>query len=267
MSEYATCEVAPDGLATLRLHHGKVNALSIELLGEIRQAAEELQADQQCRCLVITGGPKIFAAGADISQFCENAEVESFQIGAAERIQRIGEAFRDALGAIERLRVPTIAAIHGVAFGGGCELALACDFRFASDRAKFGQPEILLGIIPGGGGTQRLARLIGPSAAKDLIFTGRAIDSAEALRLGLINEVVADDQLDARASEFAQRLARGPARAIELAKQAIDQGIAEMLAEGIELEQRLFVEAFADANATIGVKSFLASGPGNAVFD
>ena len=159
-----------------------------------------------------------------------------------------------------------IAAVSGFALGGGCELALACDLRIASERAKFGQPEILLGIIPGGGGTQRLARLLGPSLAKELILTGRQVGAEEALRIGLVNEVVAPDELHDRAVARAAELAAGAVVAQGLAKRAVDQGLETTLADGLELEQDLFVESFSTEDARIGVASFLENGPGKATF-
>jgi enoyl-CoA hydratase/carnithine racemase len=159
-----------------------------------------------------------------------------------------------------------IAAISGFALGGGCELALACDFRVASERAKLGQPEILLGVIPGGGGTQRLARLVGPAKAKDMILTGRQVGAEEALRIGLVDEVVAPDALHDRAYALAAELAQGAVVAQGLAKRAIDRGLQGSLAAGVELEQELFAQVFATEDARIGVASFLEHGPGHARF-
>jgi enoyl-CoA hydratase len=159
-----------------------------------------------------------------------------------------------------------IAAVGGYALGGGCELALACDYRIASEKAVFGQPEVLLGIIPGGGGTQRLARLVGPSRAKDLVMTGRQVDAQEALRIGLCDEVVAPEQLHERAFALAAELAKGAVLAQALAKRAVDVGLDRELAGGLELERELFVEVFRTEDSQIGVKSFLEQGPGKAVF-
>jgi len=156
--------------------------------------------------------------------------------------------------------------VSGFALGGGCELALACDLRIASTRAKFGQPEILLGIIPGGGGTQRLARLVGPSRAKDLILSGRQVGAEEALAMGLVNRVVAPDELDDAALGWATDLAAGPLDAMAIAKRVIDDGLEGDLDAGLQIEQDGFVEVFATGDATIGVRSFLEHGPGNASF-
>jgi enoyl-CoA hydratase len=159
-----------------------------------------------------------------------------------------------------------IAAVSGFALGGGCELALACDLRIASDKARFGQPEILLGIIPGGGGTQRLARLVGPSRAKNLVLTGRQVGADEALRIGLVDEVVAPDDLHDRACGLAAELAGGAVAAQGLAKRAIDRGLQGSLSAGLDLEQELFSEVFTTEDARIGVASFLEHGPGKATF-
>lgn len=254
-----------DGVATLTLQHGKVNALSVEVLGELAAHAATLAASE-ARAVVITGGPKLFAAGADITQFAADTTPEGFAVAGSERVREIGAAFLGALNAIAALPQPTIASISGFALGGGCELALACDFRIASTKARFGQPEILLGIIPGGGGTQRLARLVGPSVAKDLIFTGRQVGAEEALRVGLVNEVTEPDALEERTAEFAAALAAGAPNALALAKRAIDEGLETTLDEGLRLEQDRFVEVFASADATVGVRSFLEHGPGHADF-
>lgn len=257
-------ELGSDGVAVLTLANGKVNALSVAVLAELAAAARQLTADPP-GAVVLTGGPKMFAAGADITEF-----------GGVDDARRIGAAFREALDAVAAIPRMVIAAVNGVALGGGCELALACDLRVASTRAKFGQPEILLGIIPGGGGTQRLARLVGPSRAKDLICTGRQVRAPEALAIGLVNELVDPDEDDsdvvtpdpvlARARELAAGFAGGALAAQALAKQAIDSGLDGDLAGGLTLEGKLFAEVFATDDAKIGVASFLADGPGKAAF-
>src|SRR6188472_2198459 len=202
-----------DGVAVVTIENPKVNALSSEVLRQLRAAAETL-TDDPPGAVVITGGDRVFAAGADISEF-----------GGPDEARELGELFLHALNAVADIPRATIAAIAGVALGGGCELALACDFRIASSRARFGQPEILLGIIPGGGGTQRLPRLIGSSRAKDLILTGRQVKADEALAIGLVDEVVPLDGLLDRAIERAAALAAGPVTVQALAKQAIDEGL------------------------------------------
>jgi enoyl-CoA hydratase len=239
-----------DGVAVVTLDNGKVNALSIGTLGRLHDTMQELRRDLP-GAVVITGGPRLFAAGAEISEF-----------GGPEEAARVGGAFRAALDAVANFPRATIAAVSGYALGGGCEVALACDFRIASERAKFGQPEILLGIIPGGGGTQRLTRLIGPARAKDLILTGRQVGAAEALAIGLVDEVVAPDTLEERALERARELAAGPLAAQAFAKRAIDEGLDMTVSAGIDLEHELFVQVFTTHDATIGVRNFLANGPG-----
>jgi enoyl-CoA hydratase len=253
-----------DGVDVVTLQHGKVNALSVEVLAELRAAVGTL-AEGGARAVVVSGGPKVFAAGADITQFAERGGEEPFAIAAPERVAEIGAGFLAALNDLAALPCPTIAAVDGVALGGGCELALACDFRVASARARFGQPEILLGIIPGGGGTQRLARLVGPARAKDLVLTGRTIDAEEALAIGLVDAIAPEDALGL-ALERAAAFARGPRAALALAKRAVDGGLEGTLADGLLLEQRLFVDSFGTDDAAVGVRSFLRDGPGKADF-
>lgn len=254
----------PDGVDVVTLSHGKVNALSVEVLDALRSVVGELRSSG-ARAVVITGGPKVFAAGADITQFVAGGPDGPFAVAASDQVRRIGSAFLNTLEDLAALPCPTIAAVDGVALGGGCELALACDFRIASARARFGQPEILLGIIPGGGGTQRLARLVGPARAKDLVLSGRTIDAAEASAIGLVDAVV-DGEALGPAIERAATFARGPRAALALAKQAVDGGLDCPLADGLLLEQRLFVEAFSTEDASVGIRSFLSDGPGRAEF-
>ena len=253
-----TLERRPDGVAIVTLAHGKVNALSGAVLQRLRAVATELTSSPP-GAVVITGGPKIFAAGADISEFSGPNEA-----------RMTGAYFRHALDAVAAIPRVTIAAINGVALGGGCELALACDFRIASAKARFGQPEILLGILPGGGGTQRLARLVGPARAKDMIFSGRQVLAAEAAQIGLADEVIEvstdSDAVFDRACELAASYAAGPVAAHALIKRAIDEGLDGSLEAGLCLEQDLFTEVFNTDDAEIGVRSFLEHGPGKATF-
>ena len=243
-----------DGIAIVTLQNPKVNALSSEVLRQLRSAAESL-TEQPPGAVVFTGGDRVFAAGADISEF-----------SGPDEARTIGGLFLDALNAVAAIPRATIAAVAGFALGGGCELALACDFRVASTKARFGQPEILLGIIPGGGGTQRLARLVGPARAKDLIFTGRQVRADEALAIGLADRVVDPDALQEEAVAWALQLAAGAVVAQGLAKAAIDRGLDGSLPSGLDLEQQLFVEVFGTEDARIGVESFKANGPGHATF-
>jgi enoyl-CoA hydratase/carnithine racemase len=243
-----------DGVAVVTLSNGKVNALSRALLGELLEAARSLTEDAP-GAVVITGGERIFAAGADIAEF-----------GGPDEAAGITAGFHAALDAVAAIPRFVIAAVGGYALGGGCELALACDYRVGSERAVFGQPEVLLGVIPGGGGTQRLARLVGPSRAKELCLTGRQVRADEALRIGLVDEMVPAEELHARALELAAEVARGALVAQALAKRAIDEGLSASLSDGLALERALFEEAFRSEDSRIGVTSFLEHGPGKAVF-
>ncbi|MEY2995786.1 MAG: hypothetical protein RLZZ39_611 [Actinomycetota bacterium] len=243
-----------DGVAVVTLDNPKVNALSQALLARLADVAAELTADPP-GAVVITGGDRLFAAGADISEF-----------GGPDEADAIGAGFHRALDAVAAIPRFVIAAVSGFALGGGCELALACDYRIAGERAVFGQPEILLGIVPGGGGTQRLPRLVGPSRAKELMITGRQVKSAEALAIGLADEVVADEALMERALSLAAEVAKGALVAQGLVKRAVDEGLSSTLVDGLLLERRLFVESFRSDDSRIGVESFLANGPGRAEF-
>ena len=254
MSDLVLVERRDDGVAVVTLNHPKVNALNSELLRQLQLTAEQL-TDDPPGAVVITGGDRLFAAGADITEFHGPAEAKV-----------IGGLFLSALNAVAAIPRMVIAAVSGFALGGGCELTLVCDLRIASTKAKFGQPEVLLGIIPGGGGTQRLSRLVGPSIAKDIICSGRQVDAEEALRIGLVNEVVEPDQLHARALQRAVEFARGALLAQAMCKEAIDEGLQQSLHDGLLLEQDLFVAVFSTEDSQIGVKSFLESGPGKATF-
>jgi len=263
--ELVRLERGDDGVAVVTLANGKVNALSQALLQQLRAVAEELTGDPP-GAVVVTGGDRIFAAGAEISEFLDDGGERPSRVADHNRLTALGHAFLTTLNAVAAIPRATIAEISGFALGGGCELALACDFRIASDRAKLGQPEILLGIIPGGGGTQRLARLVGPARAKDLVLTGRQIGAEEALAMGLVDEVVPADGLTAHVRDKAAALARGPVQAQALAKRAIDEGLDRSLAEGLALEQEVFLASFATDDAATGINSFLEHGPGKAEF-
>jgi len=254
MGELVLLERRDDGVAVVTLNSPKVNALSQAMLAQIRDVAEALAADPP-GAVVITGGERIFAAGADISEFGGPAEGRS-----------IAEGFHVALDAVAAIPRFVIAAVSGYALGGGCELALACDYRIASERAVFGQPEVLLGIIPGGGGTQRLPRAVGVSRAKELMITGRQVKAAEALAIGLADEVVAPEHLHERALALAAEVARGAVQAQALVKRAVDHGIEDDLPGGLLLERGLFELVFHTDDSRIGVQSFLEHGPGKAEF-
>lgn len=254
MGEFVNVERGDDGVAVVRLDRPKMNALSQALLSELSDAAADLIANPP-GAVVVWGGERIFAAGAEISEF-----------SGPDEARVIGGKFRAALDAIAAIPRATIAAVNGYALGGGCELALACDFRVAAENTKFGQPEILLGIIPGGGGTQRLARLVGASRAKDMILTGRQVGADEAKTIGLADRVVPADAVFDEARAWAAELAKGAVVGQALAKQAIDGGLDGSLADGLTLEQDLFVDVFRSDDARVGVESFLANGPGKATF-
>jgi enoyl-CoA hydratase/carnithine racemase len=243
-----------DGVAVIRLDRPKVNALSAALLDQLAAAVEDLSADLP-RAVVVYGGDRVFSAGADIAEFR----------GAGAGGTTAGR-FHTALNALAELPRATIAAICGYALGGGCELALACDFRVAGEGARLGQPEILLGIIPGGGATQRLPRLIGLARAKDLILSGRHVAAGEARAIGLVDEVVPDASVLERALSLASELGRGAVVAQGLAKRAIEASLTSPLPEGLALERQLFGEAFRTEDAAIGIRSFREQGPGRARF-
>jgi enoyl-CoA hydratase/carnithine racemase len=241
MADLVLVERRADGVAVVTLNNPKVNALSQELLADLHAVATELTSDPP-GAVVVTGGERIFAAGADISQFGGTAEADT-----------IGRAFHTALDTLAAIPRFVIAAVSGYALGGGCELALACDYRIASERALFGQPEILLGIIPGGGGTQRLSRTVGASRAKEIMITGRQVRADEALRIGLADEVVAPEALHERALALAAEVAKGALVAQALVKRAVDDGLSASLADGLALERQLFVDVFATDDSRIGV--------------
>jgi enoyl-CoA hydratase/carnithine racemase len=235
-----------------------MNALDIEVQEGIRVAADEAAERRDVAAVIVYGGEKVFAAGADIKQMQAMSYTDMVDRSAA---------LQSALTAVARIPKPTVAAITGYALGGGCELALCCDFRVVGDNAKLGQPEILLGIIPGAGGTQRLARLIGPARTKDLIYTGRFVDSAEALSIGLVDEVVPADEVYAAARRRAERYVGGPAYALRAAKEAIDRGLETDLTTGLEIERMLFAGLFATRDRELGMGSFVEKGPGKAQFE
>jgi enoyl-CoA hydratase/carnithine racemase len=244
-----------DGVAVLRLNRPPMNVLSAAVLDAIRDTARAITDDAAVKALVVAGGEKAFAAGADISEFSD-------QDGA----RTISTHFRDAFDAVAAIPRPVVAAIRGYALGGGLELALACDFRVASESSRVGQPEILLGVVPGAGGTQRLARLVGPAHAKDLIFSGRQVRAEEALAIGLVDRLAPSEQVETAALHWARELAKGAVVAMGLAKRAIDGGIGIPLADGLDLEREVWIEVFGTEDARTGVESFLEHGPGKAHF-
>ncbi len=251
----STVQVARDGaVVTLTLNRpDKLNALNAELLAELALQLAELEADASVRCVVLTGaGEKAFAAGADIAAMSEMtpAQAKAF----ADAGHRIGSA-------IEGAHFPVIAAVNGFALGGGCELALACDFVYASDKAKLGQPEVNLGVIPGFGGTQRLARRVGEARARELCMTGDMIGAEEALRIGLVNAVVPHAELPARVREVAGKIASKGPLAIAAVKRVVLRGADVPLPTANELEATAFAGLFGSADQREGMRAFLEKRP------
>jgi enoyl-CoA hydratase/carnithine racemase len=261
VGEYVRVEAARgeagDAVAVIRLDRPPMNALDGDVQASIAAAAAQAEADPQVRAVILYGGEKVFAAGADVK---EMAALDYAQMTARSR------ALQDSFSAVARIGKPVIAAITGYALGGGLELALCADFRVAGESARLGQPEILLGLIPGAGGTQRLPRLVGPARAKDIVFTGRFVNAAEALRIGLVDQVVPDHDVLSAATALAARYAAGPALALRAAKQAIDEGLEVDLRTGLEIERLHFTGMFATEDARSGMRSFVENGPGKASF-
>lgn len=256
MREFVSLTVE-EAIATITLERPPMNALSTSLQAELADAASQVSVRDDVRAVIVYGGPKIFAAGADVKEMAD---------WPLDQALRRTAALQAAFTAVARIPQPTIAAITGFALGGGCELALCCDFRVAGDNAKLGQPEILLGIIPGAGGTQRLPRLIGAARAKELILSGRFVDADEALRIGLVDRVVPPDSVYDVAREWARELARGPALAIRAAKAAIDRGMETDLDTGLEIERVHFAALFGTSDQKVGMRTFVEKGPGQAEF-
>jgi enoyl-CoA hydratase/carnithine racemase len=256
MAEFVRVET-DQAVATIRLARPPMNALNVQVQDEIAAAAATLTAEEGIRAGVIYGGEKVFAAGADIK---EMAEASYGRMAADTR------RLQDAFTAVARIPKPVVAAITGYALGGGLELALCADFRVMGESARVGQPEILLGVIPGAGGTQRLPRLIGPARAKDIVFTGRFVGAAEALAIGLVDQVVPDAEVYDAARALVARYASGPALALRAAKQAIDSGLDVDLATGLEIERLNFAALFATEDQRTGMRSFVENGPGKATF-
>ena len=256
MGEFVRVEI-DQAIATIRLDRPPMNALNAQVQAEIAAAAAEVSADNGVRAVVLYGGPKVFAAGADIKEMKD----ASYGRMAADS-RRLQASFT----AVAKIPKPVVAAVTGYALGGGLELALCADFRVAGQGAQVGQPEILLGIIPGAGGTQRLPRLVGPAKAKDIVFTGRMVAAAEALEIGLVDRVVPDAEVYQAALDLVKRYATGPALALRAAKQAIDYGLGVDLATGLEIERVQFAALFGTDDQRAGMRSFLENGPGKATF-
>ncbi|WP_405588174.1 enoyl-CoA hydratase/isomerase family protein [Streptomyces sp. NBC_01190] len=246
-----------NAVGTIRLDRPPLNALDTATQDRLKELAEEAAGRPDVRAVVVWGGERVFAAGADIKEM--RAMTYEDMVDRSRGLQ-------DAFTAVARIPKPVVAAVNGYALGGGCELALCADIRIAADDAKLGQPEILLGLIPGAGGTQRLSRLVGPARAKDLIFTGRMVPAAEALLIGLVDQVAPPGEVYAQARAWAEKLARGPAYALRAAKEAVDIGLESDLDTGLALERTLFAGLFATADRETGMRSFLDDGPGKAEF-
>jgi len=247
VADVVTVSVA-EGIATIRLDRPPMNALNAQVQEELRAAAQAATADDSVRAVIVYGGEKVFAAGADIKEMA----TMSFA-GMAARAPELSSAF----DTIARIPKPVVAAVNGYALGGGCELALACDWRVVAEDAKLGQPEINLGIIPGAGGTQRLGRLIGPARAKDLVMSGRMVAADEALRIGLVDRVVPAAEVYDAARELVARYVTGPALALRAAKAAVDGGLSMDLAAGLAWESQLFASLFATEDKVEGMAAFV----------
>ena len=247
-----------DGVATIRIDRPKMNPLDAEIQDSLARVAADLLDDADVRAAIITGGDKVFAAGADIKG--------RQQLGYGEMVER-GAEVENPVRARAELPCPTGAAIEGYALGGGCELAMTADFRIAANDATLGQPEILLGVIPGAGGTQRLARLVGPSKAKDIVFSGRFVKADEALEIGLVDELVEPGTTYEAALAKVKPFVNGPRVALRAAKEAINRGLDGDLATGLAIESQLFTGLFATKDREIGMRSFVEQGPGKAQFE
>ena len=256
MGELVRLEVE-DGVGTVRLDRPKMNALDVAMQEEIRAAALEATERDDVRAVVLWGGERVFAAGADIKEMAA--------MSYADMVKRSG-GLQSAFSAVARIPKPVVAAVNGYALGGGCELTLCADYRIAAEDATFGQPEVLLGVIPGAGGTQRLTRLIGPSKAKDLVFTGRFVGAAEALALGLADRVVPADRVYAEARAWAGQFRGAAALALRAAKESVDRGLEVDLDTGLEIERQQFAALFATEDRSVGMQSFVEHGPGKARF-
>lgn len=256
MGEFVRLD-AEDGIGTIRLNRPKMNALSAAVQEEIRAAAGEASTRNDVRAVIVYGGERVFAAGADIKEMAE--------MSYPDMVRRSRE-LQSAFSAVAEIPKPVVAAITGYALGGGCELALCADVRICADNAKLGQPEVLLGVIPGAGGTQRLSRLVGPAKAKDMVFTGRFVDATEALTMGLVDRVVPAADVYATARDWAAQFVNGPSLALRAAKEAMDWGLEADLQTGLEIERQQFAALFATEDRAIGMQSFIESGPGKAAF-
>lgn len=257
MGEFVNIEDSgTEGVAIIRLDRPKVNALNKQVGEELLAAATELAGRDEIRGVVLYGGDRFFAAGADIAEFPITGDRDP---------SPMVDPLNNAIFAIENLPQITVAAVNGFALGGGCELSMSTDFRICGEGAKFGQPEILLGIIPGAGGTQRLTRLVGITKSKELNYSGRMVDAAEALDIGLVSAVHPNEEVLAEAIAMVGAFANGPA-ALRNCKKAIMDGLHVSIEEAIAIEKREFVASFQTDDSVTGITSFLENGPGKAEF-
>jgi len=255
--EFVRLEVA-DGVGTIRLDRPKMNALNVQVQEEIRAVATEATDRDDVKAVVVYGGERVFAAGADIKEMAD--------MSYTDMVKRSG-ALQSSFTAVARIPKPVVAAITGYALGGGCELALCADFRIAANDATLGQPEVLLGVIPGAGGTQRLTRLVGPSKAKDIIFSGRFVKADEALAIGLVDRLAPAEAVYDEAVAWAGQFSGAAAYAVRAAKESIDRGVEVDLETGLDIERQQFASLFATTDRAIGMRSFIDKGPGKAEFE
>jgi enoyl-CoA hydratase/carnithine racemase len=246
-----------EGIGVLRIDRPRMNVLNAAIQRQLGIVAAECATRTDIAAVVVTGGERVFAAGADVKEMAE--------LSHADMVAH-STVLQDSFAAVARIGKPVVAAINGYALGGGCELALCADRRVAAEDATFGQPEIKLGIIPGAGGTQRLSRLVGLSRAKDLVLTGRMVDAAEALAIGLVDQVVSAADVIPTAISWARQFVGGPALALRAAKECIDRGSEVDLGTGLEIERAQFAALFGTDDQSIGMRSFVEQGPGKARF-
>jgi enoyl-CoA hydratase/carnithine racemase len=247
MGEFVRLEV-DQGVGTIRLDRPPMNAIDEGLTAELRDAAIEAGTRTDVRAVVVWGGEKVFAAGADIKMMAAMSPAD---------VKPMITGLQDVFSLVEDMPKVTIAAVNGYALGGGCELAMCADFRYAAEDARMGQPEIGLGIIPGAGGTQRLPRLVGPARAKDLIYSGRHLSADEALGIGLVDAVFPAGEVYGKALEMARRYATGPTAALRAAKVAVNWGSRTDLRTGLVIEREAFADLFATEDQKEGMSAFL----------
>ncbi|HBV89335.1 MAG TPA: enoyl-CoA hydratase [Desulfosporosinus sp.] len=254
MSENKVVELTiSESVGIITINNPPVNALTLDVRGQLKQVLEQVEESKEIRALVITGaGPKFFIAGADIKDFPNQMEK-----GPREN----ATIYKDMFTYLEETPIPVIAALNGLALGGGCELVLACDLRIADEKVKIGLPEVTLGLIPGLGGTQRLARLVGPSKAKELLFTGTIITAEEALRIGLVNQVVPAGTALAEALNLARKLAKGAGIAMAYAKHLVNKGIEVPLQDALEMEMQHVEKIFETEDLQEGLEAFINKRP------